>query len=156
MATVDPTWIAAAQASQAACGWPASITIAQFCAESAWGTKIIPGSNNPFNIKAVPGQPFVMSTTHEFVNGQEVAEDDAFAAYPTLADGFTAYGRLVTTSAFYAHVRVHLPDIEATCMALGGGTPQLPSFSTNPDYGTTLMQIINFHNLTQYDKVTGE
>ena len=44
--------IRAAQASQTRWGIPASVTLAQWALESAWGSRMPPGSNNPFGIKA--------------------------------------------------------------------------------------------------------
>ena len=51
---------------------PASVTLAQWVVESAWGAAMPPGSNNPFGIKATEQQPGVDSGTHEVVNGETI------------------------------------------------------------------------------------
>jgi hypothetical protein len=51
--------INAAQATQDRWGVPASVTLAQWALESRYGASMPVGSNNPFGIKAVSGQPFV-------------------------------------------------------------------------------------------------
>ena len=53
--------IVAAQKSQQRWGVRASISIGQWILESGWGKATPRGSNNPFGIKAAPGQPFVMA-----------------------------------------------------------------------------------------------
>jgi flagellum-specific peptidoglycan hydrolase FlgJ len=57
--------IAAAQASQRNTGIPAAITLAQYALESGYGRHMPTGSNNPFGIKAKPGEPFVEQDTWE-------------------------------------------------------------------------------------------
>ena len=51
---------------------PASVTVAQWAVESAWGASMPPGSNNPFGIKAVGDQPAVESPTREVINGESI------------------------------------------------------------------------------------
>ena len=45
--------INAATASRLRWSVPASVTLAQWVVESAWGAAVPPGSNNPFGIKAI-------------------------------------------------------------------------------------------------------
>jgi len=54
-----PAVIAAAVAAHHRWRVPASVTLAQWAVESAFGTAMPRGSNNPFGIKAGQGQPFV-------------------------------------------------------------------------------------------------
>ena len=146
MATVLPEWISAAQAAQAATGIPASVTLAQFVLESGWGAHIPAGSNNGFGIKALPGQAAVLEPTHEYKNGALVQTEARFAVYDTLSDAFIEHDELLADSHYYAGARLHLPnDIDGFCNALTG------VYSTSPTYGATLIELINEHNLTQYD-----
>ena len=54
---------------------PASITVAQWAVESAWGAAMPPGSNNPFGIKALASQDAVESPTNEVLDGKTVVVD---------------------------------------------------------------------------------
>lgn len=141
-----PEIIAAAQASQAKWKIPASVSIAQFALESSWGKIMPPGSNNPFGIKAVAGQPSVSVPTHEVVGGKRIAINAAFRKFASIADAFDQHGQLLATSGHYANARSKLPDPFAFANALTG------VYATDPNYGHLLGQIIRGSNLTQYDR----
>ena len=78
--------IAAAQTSQRKYGIPASITIAQWALESGWGKHLPPGSNNPFGIKAVGDEPYVISSTQEAENGRTIIIDAKFRKFDSIAE----------------------------------------------------------------------
>lgn len=145
MATVQQAWIDAAQAGCAGTIIPPSVVVSQFILESGWGAHMA-APNNPFGEKALPSQASETVRTRE-VNaaGQSYYIDAAFRAYPSLADAFASHAQHLATSAHYAAARACLPDVDAFCNALTG------VYSTSPTYGATLIEIINAHNLTQYD-----
>ncbi len=66
--------IDAAIASRQRWSVPASVTVAQWAVESAWGGAMPPGSNNPFGIKATGTQPAVVSPTREVINGENITQ----------------------------------------------------------------------------------
>jgi flagellum-specific peptidoglycan hydrolase FlgJ len=136
--------VPAAQAAQAATGIPASVTLAQWCQESAWGQDMPPGSNNPFGIKATPGQPYVTARTREFTAGHYVWIMAPFAKYATLEDAFMAHAELLATSPAYAPAMAALPDVTGFCMGLR-------AYATDPAYCTELMTLIAEEGLAQYD-----
>ena len=72
MTTIPKDIIAAAQASQTKWSVPASISIAQWAIESGYGAHMPPASNNPFGIKARPGQPSVEAMTAEYIGGRTI------------------------------------------------------------------------------------
>lgn len=146
-ATFPPSIIQAAQSAQAATGTLASVTLAQWAVESAWGTRMS-GRNNPFGIKATSAYPGSMVWTHEYVNGVRQQEECSFADFDSLADGFTAHGELLAQAPAYAAARACLPDALAFVAAMG------PVYATSPDYVKVLDEIIQGHELTQYDDVT--
>ena len=74
MATPPPDIIAAAREAQRKWKIPASISLAQWALESGWGRHMPPGSNNPFGMKARPGDPFVTVRTREQDRDAMVAE----------------------------------------------------------------------------------
>jgi len=70
VSSFPPEIISAAQTAQAAYGVPASVTLAQWALESDYGQHMPQGSNNPFGIKAKPGQDSVMARPSEYVGGR--------------------------------------------------------------------------------------
>ena len=125
---------------------PASITMAQWAVESAWGASMPPDSNNPFGIKAVGDQPAVESRTREVLNGESVTIQAKFRKFATLAEAFDQHGRLLATARVYAPAMAKKDDPEAFADALTG------VYATDPQYGTTLKYVIRTYNLTIHDK----
>ncbi|VWC89861.1 putative phage glucosaminidase [Burkholderia aenigmatica] len=126
----------AAKQAEAKYGVPAGITFAQWALESNRGKSMPEGSNNPFGIKAKPGQPFVEAMTDEFINGQKVRVMQKFAKFDTLADAFEAHAKLLATGKPYAAARAHSDDPNAYADALTG------VYATDPKYGAKLKKIM--------------
>ena len=143
--------IASAQAAQLKWTIPASISLAQFGLESGWGAHEPPGSNNPFGIKAVPGQPSVTVPTHEFIAGRYVAVEAAFRKFDSLADAFDAHAALLATGTPYYKAReciasgITPASVNAFANALTG------VYATDPLYGQKLIQLMTEDDLYHYD-----
>lgn len=135
--------IAAAQDAQKATDIPASVSIAQWAAESGWGAKVT-GTYNYFGVKAVPGQPFTMCPTHEMVDGRRVPIEAAFVNYSSLEQAFVDHARLLCGPR-YAAARACLPDVSAFVDKMA------PVYATDPTYAGLLNDIIRQHDLTRYD-----
>jgi flagellum-specific peptidoglycan hydrolase FlgJ len=125
----------------------ASVSLAQWALESAYGRDEPVGSDNPFGIKAVAGQASVVAETHETLHGVYVALPQVFAKYATLGDAFDAHAKLLATApCYHAAQAAQTPD--AYAMALQGvyatGIPGHP-------YGLALIAIMRGANLYQYD-----
>ena len=145
---IVPTEIAeAAQAAQATYAIPASVQIAQWALESGWGAHVPPGSNNPFGIKAIEGEPGVAAQTREWVarKGQYISVVAQFRKFDSLAEAFDQHASLLAYAAVYAPCRALLPDPVAFAMCLTG------KYATDPNYGKLLCEIISDNDLTQYD-----
>jgi flagellum-specific peptidoglycan hydrolase FlgJ len=138
--------IDAAIASKMHWNVPASVTLAQWVVESAWGASIPPGSNNPFGIKAVADQSFVESPTREVENNETVTVNARFRVFSSINEAFNEHGRLLATSANYANARKQAADPEAFADALNG------VYATDPNYAATLKWVIRNYNFTQYDQ----
>jgi flagellum-specific peptidoglycan hydrolase FlgJ len=145
MASLSRDVIAAARSAQAATGIPASVSLAQWAVESAWGSRCT-GTFNYFGVKAAPGQPSTVCATHEVIDGQRVAAHAAFANYSSEAKAFTAHAELLATGARYAPARAALPDVTAFIQAMA------PVYATDPNYADLLLEIVREHDLQQYDK----
>ncbi len=137
--------IQGAQASDKLWGVPASVTLAQFILESAFGKSMPPGSNNPFGIKARGDQPSVKARTIEYVNGSERVEYANFRKFSSFDEAFAQHGRLLATSPYYKPAMAVRNDPLAFADALTG------VYATDPKYGSSLIKLIGKYDLTVYD-----
>jgi hypothetical protein len=124
---------------------PASVTVAQWAVESAWGASMPPGSNNPFGIKATSDQPAVESPTREVLNGENVTVSARFRAFDSIAQAFDEHGRLLATASVYRNAMSQKDNPEAFADALTG------VYATDPNYGFTLKWVMEHYGLSEYD-----
>lgn len=147
MSKFAPSVISAAQRAQHELAVPASVSLAQFAIESAYGTKMPAGSNNPFGIKAVAGQPSVVARTREVVRGQSIFINAPFRKFADFNEAFEAHAHLLATAPVYAPAMTawkagHYED---------GIRLMAAKYATAPDYATLLLSVIHSQNLQQYD-----
>ena len=146
MAKIDQDVVDAAKASERKHGIPASVSLAQFALESAWGKKMPAGSNNPFGIKAVGDQPSVSVRTREVDrNGRSYYIQAPFRKFASIAEAFDEHGRLLAKGKPYAKARTKLPDPDAFADALTG------VYATDPLYGELLRRIMRQSKLYAYN-----
>jgi hypothetical protein len=139
--------VQAAQVSQRQWGIPASVTLAQWALESAWGSRMPPGSNNPFGIKARRGDPSVSTGTDEVINGRRIRIRAGFRAFASIADAFDHHGRLLATGRPYRNARATLPDPDAFADALTG------VYATDPSYGRKLRSLMGTNNFYRFNVI---
>lgn len=137
--------IDAAVLSQRHWNVPASVTLAQWVVESAWGASVPPGSNNPFGIKARSDQPSVELPTREVVNGASITIRARFRAFSSLSEAFDEHGRLLATSPSYANAMKNADKPTAFVDALNG------IYATDPQYSTTLKWVMQTYNFIRFD-----
>ena len=137
--------IDAAKQAQKKWGIPASISIAQWALESAWGKHMPPDSNNPFGIKARTGEPSVTVPTREFLNGKSITIQAPFRKFASIAEAFDRHGELLATAPVYAKARSFENSPDQFADALTG------TYATDPKYGSLLHAIMHGANLYQYD-----
>ncbi len=142
---VPPEVLDAAIASELRWNVPASVTLAQWIVESAWGAAMPPDSNNPFGIKALPTQPGVDSGTREVVDGNVIQTTARFRKFDSLAEAFDLHGKLLATAAPYEAAMRVAKDPDGFADALTG------VYATDPNYGYTLKWVMNNYGLKQYD-----
>jgi hypothetical protein len=142
---IPPELIEAAKASHRRWRVPASIVLAQWIVESAWGAAMPPDSNNPFGIKALPSQPAVESATWEVIDGKTVNITARFRRFASLSEAFDLHGQLLSTASPYRPAMELVHDPERFADALTG------VYATDPQYGTTLKWVINAYGLKQHD-----
>lgn len=158
MGTFPADIVAAARASQAKWQIPASLTLAQWAVESAYGTRTPAGSNNPFGIKARPGEPRVISATSEDPSGSnKVTGTQPFQKFASIVEAFDAHGRLLglgspyrdMVTAFLRSPRQPV-DVDALAYALTG------VYAVAQNYGDVLVRLMRSSNLYQYDTLPTE
>ena len=143
---VPPEVVDAAVASRRKWNVPASVTMAQWAVESAWGASMPPDSNNPFGIKAVGDQAAVESQTREVLSGESVTISAKFRKFESLSEAFDLHGKLLATAPPYAPAMKNKDDPDAFADALTG------VYATDPQYGTTLKYVIHTYDFVIHDK----
>lgn len=143
---IPPDVVDAAVASRRKWNVPASVTLAQWAVESAWGAAMPPDSNNPFGIKAVGDQPAVESQTREVLAGQSVTISAKFRKFDNLGEAFDLHGKLLATAPAYVPAMQAKDDPDSFADRLTG------VYATDPQYGTTLKYVIHTYNFTVHDK----
>ncbi len=153
MRTPPADVVSAAQLSQEKYGIPASLAIAQWALESGWGQHMPPGSNNPFGMKARPGDPSVTVRTREVIGGRTVYVDAPFRKFASLAEAFEEHGKLLNRPV-YAKAKAKYDEWrgvaghrgpDAFARALTG------VYATDPKYGELLISIMAGSDLYRFD-----
>jgi len=147
MRTVPIEVVRAAQLAQAHYQVPASVSIAQWAIESAWGSHS-PG-NNCFGIKAIDGYGTQTFMTHEVIRGVREEVPQKFCRFDTLDEAFTVHAKLLSESLTYKAAMLALPDREKFIKLMA------PHYATDPLYATKLTGIIASNGLAKYDAAPG-
>lgn len=142
---LPPDVIEAAKVSHKRWGIAASIVLAQWIVESAWGSAMPPESNNPFGIKALESQPAVESATREVIDGKAVITTARFRRFASMSEAFELHGKLLSTASPYRAAMEVARDPDRFADALTG------VYATDPQYGTTLKWVMENYQLKQYD-----
>ncbi|MFC6645465.1 glycoside hydrolase family 73 protein [Granulicella cerasi] len=127
----------------------ASVTLAQWILESAWGlSKLATSCHNYFGVKwtqrSTPAT-YEEFPTYEFIAGKRTLVKAAFASYASADEAFTDHAKLLSSTQRYAAaMKAKTPAAFATALEAAG-------YSTNPDYAESLQELIRRYNLTQYD-----
>jgi hypothetical protein len=143
---IPPELIEAAKASFRRWRVPASITLAQWIVESAWGAAMPPDSNNPFGIKATESQPAVESPTDEVIDGKVVRITARFRRFDSITQAFDQHGALLATASPYRAAMELVDDPDRFADALTG------VYATDPQYGMTLKWVMATYNLRKHDE----
>lgn len=144
MAKIAQELVTAAQAAQRKWKVWASVSLAQYGIESAWGTKEPKGSNNGFGIQRLPGLPFVSAQSFEYKHGVRVPETENFAVFKSVADAFDKHGELIATNKVYAKAM-------ATTNVKDFVEEMAKEYASAPNYATVILGLIRADNLEEYD-----
>lgn len=155
LATVDPDYLAAAKpaalAVAAEYGIPASVAAAQSILESGWGrSKLAVEQRNFFGFKCTAAGPGPIAVgCHEYPTTECLPEClptvAKFRVYSSMTDSFRDYGRLLTTSTYYAHALPFAADADAFI------TEVAKNYATDPAYARKVIDLMAQHGLYQLD-----
>jgi hypothetical protein len=142
-----PEIIAAAQQTERDTGVPTSVTLGQWALETGYG-KHTPG-NNPFGIKARPGEPYMLLWTKEKAkNGSGLVRvQQKFRKFDSLEEAFRARGRLLSKNYPIAMANKHDPD----AFAAGLQADPKHQYATDPKYNEKLTGVMKRDDFYQYD-----
>ncbi|HEY5006640.1 MAG TPA: glucosaminidase domain-containing protein [Caulobacteraceae bacterium] len=149
--SIAPEAIAAARAAQRRWNIPASITLAQYGVESGFGWHMPPGSNNPFGIKARPGEPAVEAMTTEIFHGVDRREEQPFRKFASLAEAFDYHAELLATAPVYAIPRSMLLGGLTVAAVNAFAAALTHRYATDPGYGRKLIALMRADDLYRHD-----
>jgi len=143
-----PEIVALAQASQRATGIPASVNIAQWIHEGAWGEHTPQNSNNFFGYKEYDRKrPSVLAWTKEYDSkGQPHRKREPFRVFQSPEEGWAAHTRLLTNDPRYAKAMALTHDPDAFIDAIAG--TYAPN---NPNYAKLIKETMRKNHLYQYN-----
>lgn len=131
-----------------------SVTIAQACLESGWGTsELAKNACNLFGIKAKEdwkGESYTVRTAEYDKNNKKFYIDAAFRKYRNWQCSLVDHARFFHTPAWregnYKNV-IGEVDYRKACKAL-----QSAGYATSQDYANMLIELIEKYKLYEYDK----
>ena len=155
LATADPGYLVAAEpaarAVAAEYGIPASVTAAQAILESSWGRSTLAAEDhNHFGYKCSALGPGPIATGCREHPTTECTPDchpatAAFRTYDSMGSSFRDYGRLITTSQYYAAALPLAGDANAFI------TEVAKKYATDPAYADKVIKVMRDNGLYRLD-----
>lgn len=135
------TWKETAIAQMAEHGIPASITLAQGILESSYGNShLARNGNNHFGIKC-------HDWTGPTIYKDDDKKDECFRKYKNAKDSYQDHSTFLTSRSRYAELfTLNKTDYKSWAKGL-----KKAGYATNPKYDNLLIDLIEKHNLAQYD-----
>jgi len=127
---------------------PVGFTIAQAAVESSWfGSFQSQHALNLFGIKADSSYhgATITEPTREVEDGKDVTITAAFRSYLTLQEGLEDHAKFLMENPRYAKC-FETSDSKEFCRRVAAA-----GYATDPNYAHVICEIIDAHNLTQYD-----
>lgn len=136
----------------------ASVMIAQAILESGWGQSTLTTlANNMFGIKGSYNGQFVeMQTMEDDGNGNLYPIIAKFRKYPSLKESFQDNAHVLRTTSFSPGVFFYQGAWKSNTNSYRDATQWLQGrYATDTSYASKLNNLIETHNLTQYDTSSG-
>jgi uncharacterized protein (TIGR02594 family) len=130
-------------AGETGCSW--ELILAQAAQETGWGEKILPGSNNIFNIKADAswkGQSKVFRVWEVNAAGEKVWVDDAFRMYDSALDSLRDRQKFLAENARYTKAGLFKPEVKGDLVREANAL-QAAGYATDPKYAASLKEVFD-------------
>jgi uncharacterized protein (TIGR02594 family) len=128
---------------ESGCSW--ELILAQAAQETGWGEKVLPGSNNIFNIKADPswaGDSKTFKVWEINAQGEKVWVDDAFRVYPSTLDSLRDRQKFLAENARYAKAGLFNSDVKGD-LEREAKALQSAGYATDPAYADSLKKVFD-------------
>lgn len=118
------------------------LILAQAAQETGWGEKVLPGTNNVFNIKADSSWdgPSKVFNVWEMKNGKKVWQDDPFRVYANYTEALRDRVKFLKENPRYGKAGLFDPgvkgNLEKEAQAL-----QKAGYATDPNYAESLAEV---------------
>ncbi|KRL55117.1 putative mannosyl-glycoprotein endo-beta-N-acetylglucosamidase [Paucilactobacillus oligofermentans DSM 15707 = LMG 22743] len=123
-----------------------SLTAAQAIIESGWGNSdLTTMANNLFGIKGSYNGNSITMATGEYYNGQYVTVNAQFRAYASYAESMSDHSQFLLDNSRYANL-IGVTDSNIAAMLI-----QQDGYATSPTYAKTLMNTMNYYDLTSWN-----
>ena len=133
-----------------------SVSLAQAILESNWGESLLASKYyNLYGVKATTSQPNVVLETAEFVNETWITINGRFRVYDSWADSVEAHAQLLAYGVDWDPTLYH-KVLGARNYKQAAQALQDAGYATDPTYAQKLIQMIEEHQLYQYDKLPSE
>lgn len=145
-----------AKADMTKSGILASITIAQACLESGYGTsELARRAHALFGIKKHDwkGDTYVV-VSYEYEHGKKVPRASEFRAYDSWEQSIADHSKYLRTRKADGKNLTYKAVVGEKDYAKAANALQKAGYSTYPNYASMLKDLIKKYNLTQYDVVT--
>lgn len=131
-----------------------SITLSQAILESNWGESLLSSQyNNLFGVKAGEQEPGVYLETSEYVNEEWITIMGRFRVYDSWNESVDAHARLFAFGVDW-NPQLYQPVLQANNYVEAARALQTAGYATDPNYATKVIEVIETHNLAQYDTKT--
>lgn len=129
-----------------------SLTIAQACCESKFGTCTLSPHFNFFGMKwnSKCGTDWVEKMTTEYENGKYVRKKQKFRSYHSYDEGIEGYYKFITGYKRYKNL-IGCKDARQACILI-----QQDGWANSPVYAETLYKYVRDYDLEKYDNYIKE
>lgn len=127
------------------CSW--ELILAQAAQETGWGQKVLPGTNNIFNIKASPdwhGERRVFNVP-EVENGRIVSRNEPFRVYPSIEESLRDRVAFLRANPRYERAGLFADGVRGNLVKEAQAL-QRGHYATDPEYADNLVRV--FHGRT--------
>ncbi|MBB5447157.1 MULTISPECIES: TIGR02594 family protein [unclassified Paraburkholderia] len=128
-------------AAETGCSW--ELILAQAVQETGWGKKVLPGTNNIFNIKANAGwsgESKMFHVSEINANGEKIWVDDLFRVYLSVLDSLRDRQIFLAANPRFARAGLFDADVKGDLVSEARALQQA-GYATDPKYASELEDV---------------